>query len=90
MLSQQVIEENAGAGAALPIDEARPAQIGDGPDAQRIARRQQQALLALRESHQCHRLSAEVALQEGDVVGRAYRLEEMAAGDMRLAAAQRD
>ena len=88
-LLQEIVEQDACAGAPLPIDVTRAAQVGDALDVQRIAGGQNQPLFALSEGHQRNRLIAQIALQVGRVVAGGFRIKEVAAGHMRLPPPQR-
>ncbi len=92
-LPELVVEQNAGAGATLPVDvpQARPGQVMDPADAKRVARRDKQPLVAVDQPDDGHLRGggAEHLVHVGHGVLPARRVEQVRSGDVAEPVAQR-
>src|SRR6266850_1940523 len=87
-LAQQPIEEAPRAGALLPVDEpdVLARDVFRLADAQRISAGNGESLLQVREGDDHHRPAAERPADERDVVFAGLLVEQVRAGDVRVAA----
>jgi hypothetical protein len=89
--AELVVEQDPGPGAALPVDVAHAGagEVVDAREAQRIAAGDDEALLAMDQAHDGYLPLAEHPVDVGQGVLPAGRVEQMRAGDVAQAVAQR-
>ena len=89
-LREKKIQQQAGAGAPLPVDEAHPGagQVFDGAETLGVARGQHQALLAPGQVDELQRQAGQITLNKRHIIGVGLRVQHVAAAQVGPALAQ--